>query len=330
MGKNKAAVLAQRYSRAYGVNVVPITKRITQLTNYNQLFSDLSNAPEAPGENSLVIMCVDSAQARRDIISAWSPERAGRRSRVYPELYNTAIFIDSGNEADFGQVNIFSRVIGHVMIASELNRQKSMLPSLRPATVDINVIPVDISHYANLEDHEGGSCADLDQTLAINALMATLIMGMVQNLYYVRPFTYHGIGISLSGGVSVQHLTPEYMMRTGQHGGANYLAGHLMACPTLDVSLTIRDYLSETLLALARMGLDEKGQPFKKDAEEERVEAPEAKSVEKVEAESAITDAAVEEAVAEEAVAEDAVAEAEPEPQAVATPLMPTLRPGLV
>jgi uncharacterized protein (DUF1501 family) len=61
---------------------------------------------------------------------------------------------------------------------------------------------MDLDFYANLVDTPGGSCADLDQTLAINAMMATSIMGVIQNYYYVKPFTTTRINLVVAQGGS--------------------------------------------------------------------------------------------------------------------------------
>lgn len=257
VGKNKAEVLAQRYGRAYGVNIIPIVKRVTAgpTDRPTTLFRNLEVEPEYPGENSLVIMCVDSAQARRDIITAWSPDRMRRSGPDRPEIF--PVFIDAGNEDDFGQVRIFQRGNAGFLYREDAERLKEQLPKMRPEVMDIYSLPMDVEFYQNLQDNEGGSCADLDQTLAINALMATLIMGMVQNLYYFKPFTYHSMGISLSGGVSVQHLTAEYLL--GLAGQVSSL-GRTPAC---FLPITVMDeYIARNSETLARMGLGVDGKPL--------------------------------------------------------------------
>lgn len=262
VGKNKAEVLAQRYGRAYGVNIVPVVRRVVAgvAGRRHPLFSDIEVEPQQPGENSLVIMCVDSAQARRDIIAAWSPDRMPATSRsVRPEI--APVFIDAGNEDDFGQVRIFQRaVIGDISTHIE-ERIRADLPTMRPEIANIHCLPMDTRFYERLQDNPGGSCADLDQTLAINALMATLIMGMVQNLYYLKPFTYHSMGISLSGGVSVEHLTAEYML--GLSRDYSEVRRQFGDTPfAFDGVGVLQDYADENALMLSTMGLTRAGRPI--------------------------------------------------------------------
>lgn len=258
VGKNKAEVLAQRYGRAYGVNIIPIVKRVMpDTTRRNRLFADLDTPPNNPGENSLVIMCVDSAEARRNILSAWSLDhmRGGDISEIAP------VFIDAGNEDDFGQVRIFQRAYIN-MDAVERKEREKRLPLMRPEIYDIHCLPMDIKFYETLQDNPGGSCADLDQTLAINALMATMIMGMVQNLYYLKPFTYNSMSISLSGGVSVQHLTAEYMLSLSD-SWRNLFGRITMAFSARE---KIDEYISVNVNRLRQMGLRKDGKPRKSSA----------------------------------------------------------------
>ena len=258
VGKNKAEVLAQRYGRAYGVNIIPIVKRVMpESGRRNRLFADLDMPPDRPGENSLVIMCVDSAGARRDILSAWSLDgmRGGDISEIAP------VFIDAGNEDDFGQVRIFQRAYIN-MDATERKEREKRLPLMRPEIYDIHCLPMDIKFYETLQDNPGGSCADLDQTLAINALMATMIMGMVQNLYYLKPFTYNSMSISLSGGVSVQHLTAEYLLSLSD-SWRNLFGRVYLAFNARD---KIDEYISVNVNRLRQMGLRKDGKPRKSSA----------------------------------------------------------------
>lgn len=281
VGKNKAEVLAQRYGRAYGVNIIPIPKRVTSGVPrcIHNLFSDLDVAPVHPGDNSLVIMCVDSAQARRDILSAWSTDRmrsaAYRRTADVPQI--SPVFIDAGNEDDFGQVRIFQRAVVSPETTTERKAMLRKLPSMRPEIFDIHCLPMDVEFYRNMVDNEGASCADLDQTLAINALMATLIMGMVQNLYYFKPFTYHSMSISLSGGVSVEHLTAEYLIGLADSSRGDF--GETVTA--FDTEAVIHEYSELNVRTLRRMGLKKDGTarevqstPLAAEASSEAVEGP--------------------------------------------------------
>lgn len=257
VGKPKAAVLANRYGRAYGVNIIPVIEMVRPT---GRLFHTLDAPPEAPGSNCLVIMCVDSAQARRDIIAIWGGDVL--RGANYNE--QQAFFIDAGNEDNFGQVRFFNRTVGYIATHDTW----PTLPKMTPSKVQTGVLPMDVDYYLNLQDNPGGSCAELDQTLAINALMATLIMGVVQNFYYMKPFNYHCLSISLNGAVSSSPLTPAYLMgiarrvsRTGQISDM-MLTGFRIAY--FEQTRLIRDYVTENVNVLEDIGLNPDGTAIEK------------------------------------------------------------------
>ena len=258
VGKPKAAVLANRYSRAYGVNVIPV---IEMVKPDERLFRTLDAPPENPGSNCLVIMCVDSAQARRDIIETW-----GKRymSRISSSADQQAFFVDAGNEDNFGQVRFFHRAVGYISTPDTWRD----VPKMTPAKVQTEILPMDIGYYMNLQDNPGDSCAELDQTLAINALMATLIMGVVQNFYYMKPFNYHCLSISLNGAVSSSPLTPAYLKSIARVADRSIPVRYLpIAGDTLESfeqTRFINQYIDENVDALEAMGLKPDGTALEK------------------------------------------------------------------
>lgn len=207
VGKNKAAVLAQRYGRAYNMNLVAVPERF----HSSFTFGSLSSVRDSLSvfSNSMVIMCVDSAQARRDILIAIDRHMSDRM------MPNSVFVIDAGNEDNFGQVTFFN-MCRYIHSARVLAGLKQKIPAMSPITGTVPHIPIDLKHYSQLEDLPGqGSCADLDQTLAINAIMAAEIMGIVQNYYYVKPFTYNTVSTSLDGARSVTMNTAQELLRRG-------------------------------------------------------------------------------------------------------------------
>lgn len=214
VGKQKAVVLAERYSRAYDVNIYPITRRI-QSENANAFYADVkaildatavaglreAKTLEATFTNSIIVMCVDTAKARRDILNVF----INKSSR---QLRENMFFIDAGNEDSFGQVSFFHPVIMHSAEVYDSVAADKKIPRPNFSSVKLDFIPMDFAYYRDLVDTEStASCADLNQTLAINAIMATTIMGIIQNYYYRKEFTYNCLRISLDGGNSTQHNT---------------------------------------------------------------------------------------------------------------------------
>lgn len=254
VGKPKAAVLASRYSRAYGVNIVPIVARVTRDRDFLGAAEEaVSNA----GGNAMIILCVDSAQARRDILAHWTDylgASTGLRSQQ-------PFVIDAGNEDNFGQVRFFNLVVPQVVSGGGSKELLESIPKLTPEKVQLDFLPMDVRFYEELQDNAGGSCADLDQTLAINALMATMIMGVVQNFYYVKPFTYHSMGISLNGSVSTSLLTPQYLYDISVNRGTGE-RGPRGRAVRVDTHNLLHTYKDVNTRKLAEMGLKPDGTPI--------------------------------------------------------------------
>jgi hypothetical protein len=203
VGKNKALVVAERYSRAFGLSVIPCMEFLTPTTK------DKFDGPtgdilfKTVFENAVVIFAVDSAKARREILQFMN------------RFCTTNLFvIDAGNEDDFGQIKLFT---GHILLNGcrdvkgphSIPETLTGLPANIPCTLMTMMIPMDFEYYRNLgESAVERSCADLPQTLAINTMMATLILCTLQNFLQHRLINYDGQSFSLTGGVSTSWNTP--------------------------------------------------------------------------------------------------------------------------
>jgi molybdopterin/thiamine biosynthesis adenylyltransferase len=217
VGKPKARVLAERYGQAYGVNISSVVARISQkrgdIGNYTSIIQPTEDGVEIGDINSaMVIMCVDSAEARRSILQAFG--MANRAAR------NALFWIDAGNEDSYGQVSFFHPKVlaGDILGAADIYQE---LPALIPVSVPIPFIPFDFDQYLSMKDAlYSQSCADLDQTLAINSLMASTIMGVVQNYYYRKRMNFNRINLSLTDGCSTNMLTPYNLNRMLASSGA--------------------------------------------------------------------------------------------------------------
>lgn len=251
IGKPKAAVLAQRYGRAYGINVIPVLKRIESTDTIHSIFN-AAGVERADGTGVMYILCVDSVKARRDILKILKNIGGGDYNR-------SAFVIDAGNENNFGQV-LFYNMASMVFADSGMKDLfvKKPVPPMLPAVVDISCIPFPHNHYGDLSETPSStvvpvSCADLDQTLAINALMATTIMGIVQKFYFVKPFLFNQISISLEGdGCTTFNTLRNFRdravttARTADHFPSNNSG-------MLDGALIIKGYLRENEAAIEAM-----------------------------------------------------------------------------
>jgi hypothetical protein len=264
VGKHKATVLAQRYGKAYGVNVIPILKRVTG--DYNELIQDVPGDPDF--RNSMIIMCVDTAGARRAIINTVN-------SRVVISSPGQGpFFIDAGNEDNFGQIRFFNYAIAR---DSSGTAEKLELPKLSPSIIDIPAIPLDTVYYDRLSDMPGqGSCADLDQTLAINALMATLVMGIVQNYYYVKPMTFNQISVSLDGAVLTSFNTPTWLQKLMAQGNTSTPRLSTRRILNMNVDPYLTKFVKETEIVMTKIqpSVETKEGRNKKEENSEAVSTP--------------------------------------------------------
>jgi hypothetical protein len=284
VGKPKAAVLAQRYGKAYNMNVVPVIK---YADGTRDLFKETPGADTM--QQSMVIMCVDSASARRAVLNTIDA------CNIPSDPSQATFVIDSGNEDTFGQVKFFTwtALIDPYEYVPHLT-----LPKLSPIQYEINFMPVDFAFYDTLVDTPArGSCADLDQTLAINNFMAADIMGIVQAYYYNQGFTFNTLSKSLDGANetsynSIQAFkrlivdTTKYGNHIGRHNASHWgyvkkdnsaLFGRsVYPLAAMDI---FEAYISETRRALKNMNADVPVAPTKS-LQERVAEAKLKKSVE--------------------------------------------------
>jgi hypothetical protein len=214
LGRPKAVVLAERYSKAFDVNIVPIVKKVDDFARVARHFElgtitdEDTQRPQFLGNitNAIVIMCVDSAQSRVSILN----HLFGARTAT------NRLIIDAGNENDFGQILIYNDTVYQSNSYWPRESIKALgshglVPGTIPVDVKIPFIPFPTAFYENLKDADTRSCAELDQTLAINATMATTIMGIIQNFLYSKPIMFHKINISLTHGIIPEYITLKYL-----------------------------------------------------------------------------------------------------------------------
>ena len=152
---------------------------------------------------SVFIMCVDSVDARKRIMTLIQTlgYMFGVQSR---DAFPNMIVIDSGNEDIFGQVSYFNPVVPTLCPFPELIAE---IPDRAPYSVGMRYVPFPIGRYMNMKDGESTkSCADLDQTLAINNMMAAMIAMVFQNILYGLEMDYHTINCNLNGSFYTEKM----------------------------------------------------------------------------------------------------------------------------
>jgi len=205
VGKPKAEVLALRYSRAFNVTINALQARVTDPYKSSILESndpEIRNAFMRHIANAIIILCVDSPQARRDIIRAMTYCGVGNRGSV--------LLLDSGNENDFGQVSLST----FSAINEEEIYQLNEMPNAIPGEIIIPGIPMEVDYFEKMVATTTLSCADLDQTMAINTMMAVTMFGIIQNFYYAKLITYNRINISLSHGSIPQYMNTDFIKKS--------------------------------------------------------------------------------------------------------------------
>ena len=204
VGKNKAVVLANRYSKAFSISITPYISKLVYGSSNVKEASQWDSINEMVyrdnRDNCLFIMCVDTPGARREIVKAVLALTEGHVSNL---------IIDAGNENDFGQVTISG--MGRVESTSGY---LTTLKADSPVVCDIPWIPMDSTYYDEMVATTTPSCADLDQTMAINTMMAVNIFGIVQNVYYVKPITFFRLNISMQHGAIPQNMDMNYLRRS--------------------------------------------------------------------------------------------------------------------
>jgi hypothetical protein len=223
VGKNKAEVLATRYGRAYEINIVPIIKMVladaqAQRSVIADIFGNLA-AIRGNSKATIVISCVDTMSARQNILNAFSAVWS-----------NGGIFIDGGNEDVYGQVMISNpnKILTRQRdkdFASDFPQITGMLP----VKSTLNFIPLDLNFYARMGDQGSSrSCADLDQTMAINSLVANTMFGIIQNIMYSKPIAFARINVTLSGSTP-ELMTPLCLWNMAQQSENNGRKGSELA-----------------------------------------------------------------------------------------------------
>ena len=192
VGQNKAVVLANRYSGAYGINIEAIPEFFSNETVIPG-FTSGRDILHILGSDILHILCVDSVDSRKVI-----HHRILNGYKVY-SAPKSILLIDTGNGNDFGQVKFMNGAS-----VNSLEWDGDMGPEevdKCPLPLKIPGIPYDLDYFENMVEMEGDSCAELDQTMAINVLVASTVLGVVQNFYYCKPISYNRLNISLHSGI---------------------------------------------------------------------------------------------------------------------------------
>jgi len=179
VGKSKAAVLASRYGAAYHLLIT------AHNTKFNARLAGVTR-------KDVVVICVDTIADRLSILSELESLNI-----PWPGI----LVLDSGNENTFGQISTFT-------LSNRPNRWGDFFgkdPDDR-GLVDLEDVPIPWAHYHQLASaaETEVSCAEMDQTLAINALMGVNLMCHIQNWHNHISVRANQTFYNLSGNPSPQ------------------------------------------------------------------------------------------------------------------------------
>ena len=187
VGRNKAECLAERYGSAFDIPTVCINQYVPDgLQNMANWLSE--NTPNnvrrlVNGRPTVFFLCVDNMKARFSII----------QSILYSSLYNNLehFIVDAGNENTYGQARVYSsKIVPEVDFATSNLDHLDRLVLKGEEGVPLPFIPCPIGTYLRSSGYTGNpdaSCADLEQTAAVNAIMAMSMFSILQNLYMMLP-----------------------------------------------------------------------------------------------------------------------------------------------
>ena len=208
IGRNKAEVLGERYSGAFGIQIGVIPKDIE-----NQ--SDLDLLALNGNCSTVIVGCVDNNASRKVIREWFLGTRDGSMDNVhYKHNFSSKFWIDGGNEERNGQV-----VCGY----RPSSRGKYGSPKVKPSSVRSSTggefsLPCTTEIYPNLLDEVGQfnsqiSCAEravsAPQNMQTNVTTATLIMNYLNKIIVGEPIKSHCVEFSIDNNFSTKLNTPE-------------------------------------------------------------------------------------------------------------------------
>ncbi len=233
IGKYKAEVLANRYSKAFNLTIKPICEKLkvndkaqheilSSIANHNADVNSVGVRDIVKQQcfsNTLFIMCVDSPEARREILNIIFSKLEVEREHKISTGASTHLLIDTGNETDYGQVYISSLRPVYTLplltdvyhkISYDMNDYRGdskLIPLMLNCEVKLPYLPFDVTYFSGLTEITKASCADLDQTMAINSLVANTAFSLVQQILYAKPIRYQILNIDLQHGSVPQYIT---------------------------------------------------------------------------------------------------------------------------
>jgi PRTRC genetic system ThiF family protein len=218
IGQYKAKTLAWRFNLAFGLNILPLTRR------FSSTMLDLCKPAQTRSHTLMIIVgAVDNNQTRHEIAEALA-ERLNGKSRAWHDDTIRYWWLDAGNERVSGQVRIGNSLDPEILLSPFKFCVGVPLPHVQdPSLIQPRERPVEEMDL---------SCADLtlreEQSAMINRFMANLI-----GVYLYRLLQHKDLDII----TTYVNLEAEVMMRNIPINGGRVLKPPMRAPQQL---LTLR------------------------------------------------------------------------------------------
>ena len=209
VGRNKAEVLGERYSAAFGLQIGVIPKDIEKVGDLDFFMGDGNSA-------TLIIGCVDNNASRRVIMDWFYGTKDGSPDNViYKNNYASKFWIDSGNEERNGQV-----ICGYIPAIRGLWGTPKMNPhkAKRGGSHGEFSLPCVTEVYKNISEQNDRfnsqmSCAEraesAPQNMQTNVTAATIIMNYATKILMSEIIKSHGVEFNIDNAFSTKLNTPE-------------------------------------------------------------------------------------------------------------------------
>jgi len=201
IGRNKAEVLGERYSGAFGIQIGVIKKDLEKISDFKFLRI-------YPHRSIIIVGCVDN-NASRKVIHEWFIQNGYN----YNENYSSKFWIDSGNEERNGQV-----VCGYRTGLSGLNSNNIKPKIQMTSRSGYFSLPCVTEIYPNIlknidQFNSQISCAERSasapQNMQTNITAANIIMNYLNKIIANEPLKSHCVEFSIDNNFSTKLNTPK-------------------------------------------------------------------------------------------------------------------------
>jgi PRTRC genetic system ThiF family protein len=202
INRNKAEVLGERYSAAFGIQIGVILKDLEKVSDFDFL--------NVNGNSSTVIIgCVDNNASRKTIRDWFVGEQAN-----YNQSWASKFWIDSGNEERNGQVVCGFRPSDRGYYGTKkLNPSRTMISDngefSLPCVTEVYPSIMDDSDQFNSQISCAERAESSPQNMQTNVTAATITMNYINKIIAHDPIKSHCVEFSIDNNFSTKLNTPE-------------------------------------------------------------------------------------------------------------------------